>query len=119
MDRLVRHFQAMARNNAWANARLLGAIQGLDATEFAAPHTGGFGSIRATLVHSYAVDQYYLDALEETGRVAFDAAPDFAEPAALHAAQLASGRRLIAFCEGCGRPISTGASPPTAAHGAR
>lgn len=101
MDRLVRHFRAMARNNAWANARLLGAVEALDAGEFAAPRTGGFGSIRATLVHSHAVDQYYLDALEENGRglAAFEEAPDFAEPAALHAAQLASDRRLIAFCD--------------------
>ena len=28
MDRLVAHFRAMARNNAWANDRLLEACEG-------------------------------------------------------------------------------------------
>jgi uncharacterized damage-inducible protein DinB len=102
MDRLVRHFRAMARNNAWANSRLLGAMQSLGATEFAAPRVGFFPSLRRTLSHLYAVDVYYLDALEETGRglaIFQPADPDFAEPAALHAAQSASDRRLIALCD--------------------
>ena len=67
-DRLVAHFRAMARNNAWANDRLLEACEGLDAAAFAAPRTSFFPSLRATLNHIYGVDVYYLDALEETGR---------------------------------------------------
>ena len=99
-DRLVAHFRAMARNNAWANDRLLEACEGLDAAAFAAPRTSFFPSLRATLNHSYGVDVYYLDLLEETGRgLALDPGPDFAEPAALRAAQAASDRRLIAFCD--------------------
>ncbi len=100
-DRLAAHFSAMARNSAWANDRLLEACEGLDASAFAAPRTGFFPSLRATLNHTYAVDVYYLDALEETGRglAAFDPEPDFAEPAALRAAQAASDRRLIGFCD--------------------
>jgi len=106
-DRLVRHFRAMAGNNAWANGRLLAACERLTPGEFAAPRTGFFPSLRRTLNHLYAVDVYYLDALEETGRglAAFlPADPDFAEPAALHAVQAASDRRLTAFCDRLAAP---------------
>jgi len=102
MDRLVRHFRAMARNNAWANARLLGAVRELDGREFAAPRTGFFPSLRRTLNHLYAVDVYYLDALKETGpglAIFQPADPDFADPAALLIAQAASDSRLVAFCD--------------------
>jgi uncharacterized damage-inducible protein DinB len=101
VSRLVAHFRAMARNNAWANDRLLEACEGLDAAAFAAPRTGFFPSLRETLNHLHAVDVFYLDALEETGRglAAFEPHPDFARPAALRTAQAASDRRLIAFCD--------------------
>jgi uncharacterized damage-inducible protein DinB len=101
-DRLVAHFRAMARNNAWANARLLGACAGLTAEEFAAPRVSFFPSLRATLNHNHLVDRYYLDALEEGGhgRSVADDTPDFADPAALAAAQAATDARLIAFCDG-------------------
>lgn len=101
-DPLLAHFSAMARNNAWANFRLLSACEALDATAFAARRTSFFPSLKATLNHLHAVDLYYLDALEEggKGRTIFDAAPVFDEPAALRAAQAESDRRLIAFCVG-------------------
>ena len=67
-DRLVAHFRAMARNNAWANDRLLEACEGLDAAAFAAPRTSFFPSLRATLNHNYGVDVFYLDLLEEVGQ---------------------------------------------------
>ena len=94
-DRLVLHFRAMARNNAWANDRLLEACEGLDAAAFAARRTGFFPSLRQTLNHNHAVDLFYVDALEEGGRglSVFDPAPDFAEPAALRAAQSALDAR--------------------------
>ena len=100
-DRLAGHMRAMARNNAHANARLLGAVAGLDAGAFAAERTSFFPSLRATLNHSFAVDRYYIDALEEggRGRAVFRDAPDFAEPAALRDAQAASDARLVAFCD--------------------
>ncbi len=106
-DRLVAHFRAMARNSAWANDRLLEACEGLDAAAFAAPRISFFPSLRRTLNHLYAVDVYYLDALEETGRglaVFLPADPDFAEPAALRAAQALSDRRLMTFCDRLGAP---------------
>jgi uncharacterized damage-inducible protein DinB len=100
-DRLVAHVRAMARNNAWANARLLGACKALGAEGFAAPGVSFFPSLKATLSHSYGVDRYYLDALEQGGRGAAirDDAPDFTDPAALGAAQAVSDARLIAFCD--------------------
>ena len=67
-DSLAAHFRAMARNNAWANDRLLGACVALGAAGFSAPRTGFFPSLRATLNHSYGVDLYYIDALEQGGR---------------------------------------------------
>jgi uncharacterized damage-inducible protein DinB len=100
-DPLVAHFRAMARNNAWANARLLGACEALTPEEFAAPRVSFFPSLRATLNHSLGVDLYYLNALEaHDGRpVVPDRWPDVAEPAALRAAQAESDARLIAFCD--------------------
>jgi uncharacterized damage-inducible protein DinB len=101
MDRLVAHFRAMARNNGWANDRLLGACEKLTPEAFAAPRTSFFPSLRATLSHSYWVDQFYLDALEQGGRGAaiWQATPDFSVPGELRAAQAASDARLIAFCD--------------------
>lgn len=100
-DRLVLHYRAMARNNAWANDRLLEVCTGLDAAAFAAPRTGFFPSLRQTLNHLHAVDVFYLDALEETGRgqAVFHPAADVADPATLRAAQAASDARLVGFCD--------------------
>ena len=100
-DRLVAHFRAMALNNAWANDRLLEACEGLDAAAFAAPRTASSPRSAQTLNHTYGVDLLYVDALEEGGRglAVFDPEPDFAEPAALRAAQAAVDARLIAFCD--------------------
>ena len=99
---LAAHFRAMARNNAWANDRLLGTCVALGATGFSAPRTGFFPSLRATLNHSYGVDLYYIDALEQGGRglSVFDPAPDIDAPDALRSAQARADRRLIAFCDG-------------------
>lgn len=101
MDRLIGHFQAMARNNAWANVRLSEAVVQLGPEGFAAPRTSFFPSLKATLEHLHAVDLYYLDALGEEGRgvAAFLDAPNFADPADLAAAQKASDAPLIAFCD--------------------
>jgi uncharacterized damage-inducible protein DinB len=100
-DRLVAHFRTMARNNAWANDRLLEACEALDTAAFCAPRTSFFPSLRETLNHNYAVDQYYLDALEEggLGAAALRDAPVFVEATPLRAAQAVSDRRLIAFCD--------------------
>jgi uncharacterized damage-inducible protein DinB len=108
MDPLAHHLLTQAFNNAWANHRLLAACAQLGAAEFAAPRTGFFPSIRATLNHNLTVDWFYIDALERSlaGRPVNPAARAFFEPeqpcatcAELQPAQAASDRRLIALCE--------------------
>ena len=65
---------AMALNNAWANATLYRAIQTLPDGAFIAPRPGFFQSLSATMNHIYAVDLFYLDALEagDAGRSVYE-----------------------------------------------
>jgi len=100
MSALAAHYQAMAANNAWANNRLLTACESLTEAEFAAPRTGFFPSLKATLNHVLEVDRYYLDALEgNAGRaVRADDLPH-AMPANLRKAQSEEDARLLAVCE--------------------
>jgi uncharacterized damage-inducible protein DinB len=92
----------MARNNIWSNHRLLSACTALSPAEFAQQRTSFFPSLRATLNHILWVDTYYIDALLHDPAVLErydDPPPDFADAAALHDAQIASDRRLLAFCD--------------------
>jgi uncharacterized damage-inducible protein DinB len=109
MTDAVRLLAAFAYNNAWANYRVLTACGRLSAAEFAAPRTGFFPSLRATLNHIVTVDHFYVDALERALRGAppdpqpghfFDPAEPFADCPALAAAQHAVDRRLLALCQG-------------------
>lgn len=92
---------AMALNNAWANATLHAAVRRMPATAFTAPRPGFFPTLAATLNHIYAVDLYYLDALEEggKGRAVFDR-DDVTDPAALNTLQSEADNRFIALCRG-------------------
>ncbi len=94
-------YRAMARNNAWANHRLLAACAGLSPAEFAAPRTGFFPSLRATLNHLLVVDRFYVDAME--GGTLGPAAWANLEPCGtvlvLQAAQAEVDERLIAVAE--------------------
>ena len=95
----------MARNNAWANARLLDACARLSDAAWRAPRTGFFPSLAATLAHVHWVDRYYLDALTGGGRglAVFDDEPAPGEEpaaAALRADQAALDATLACFCEG-------------------
>jgi DinB family len=65
---LLEHLQAMARNNAWANFRLLQACSQLTEEAYRARRTSFFPSIHLTLNHILVVDWYYLDALHNGGR---------------------------------------------------
>lgn len=91
---------AQARNNAWANHRLLQACLGLSQAEFEAARTGFFPSIRATLNHILVIDHFYVDALEggTLGPAAWAKAEPCATLAELLPAQAEVDRRLIAFC---------------------
>jgi uncharacterized damage-inducible protein DinB len=102
MTSLAHHFVAMAGNNAWSNHRLLTACKELTAEEFAAPRTGFFPSLRATLNHILWVDIYYIDALCRDPTVLArynDPPPDYPDAHLLYDAQRKSDRRLIEFCE--------------------
>lgn len=95
------YFLAMARNNAWANHRLLKACAQLSPVELVAERTSFFPSIMATLNHILVVDWFYVDAMEggTLGPKAWQDElphPDFA---GLRAAQTAVDQRLIKFCD--------------------
>lgn len=101
---LLPHLRRMARNNLWSNHRLHGAVAALRPGEFEAARTAFFPSIRATLNHILSVDLYYLDMLEEAGEglAILERFVDYADPAALAAAQLGLDRRLVGFCDRIG-----------------
>ncbi len=94
-------FRTMACNNAWANHRLLAAAARLPQTEFEAPRTGFFPSIRATLNHILIVDHFYVDAMEggTLGPAAWADREPCTTAAALQAAQARMDRRLLAVTE--------------------
>jgi uncharacterized damage-inducible protein DinB len=95
------YFRAMARNNAWANHRLLGACAKLSDAEFQATRVSFFPSIMLTLNHNLVVDWFYVDALEggDLGPRAWADESPCPTMAALMPAQRKVDLRLIAFCE--------------------
>ena len=90
-----------ARNNAWANHRLLGACAQLTREELHATRTSFFPTILKTLNHILIVDWYYIDALERggKGRSVFEKEEPFDDVGELRAAQRASDLRLVALVE--------------------
>ena len=98
---LVGSYRAMARNNAWANHRLLTACAELTQEEFEAARTGFFPSIKATLNHILVVDWFYVDGLEGgwLGPKAWADRTPCATVAELQREQAAVDRRLIEVCE--------------------
>jgi uncharacterized damage-inducible protein DinB len=101
MTLVLVHIRAQARNNAWANHRLLTACTALTPAEWVAPRTGFFPSLRATLNHILVIDLFYVDALEggTLGPAAWADPEPCATVAELQAAQHAVDRRLVAFCD--------------------
>jgi uncharacterized damage-inducible protein DinB len=89
----------MARNNAWSNLRLHRACANLTVEEFAAARVSFFPSLRRTLNHILLVDRDYLGDLKGTGRPIVADGEPFSDPRALAAAQAATDRELISFCE--------------------
>lgn len=75
---IVRQFQLMAGNNAWANYRLAKAMMPLSHEDYMAKRVSFFPSLYLTLNHILTVDWYYYDALIQGGigrRVFDDPAP--------------------------------------------
>ncbi len=102
----VRLFQVQARNNAWANFRLLSACAALSQQDFEAPRVGFFPSLKATLNHILIVDWFYVDALEggELGPAASEDETPCATIEDLRREQAAVDRRLIAHCDALSDP---------------
>lgn len=98
---LVTTFRAMARNNAWANFRLLSTMAPLTEAEFRAARVSFFPSLQATLNHILVVDWFYVDALEggNLGLDAFRNEIPHPDLAGLTEAQLAVDHRLVAHCD--------------------
>lgn len=97
----TQYFVVQARNNAWANHRLLNACARLPQAEFEAPRTGFFPSIKATLNHILTIDWFYVDAMEGggLGPAAWARPEPCATVAELQREQAAVDNRLIAWCE--------------------
>jgi len=94
------YFLAQARNNAWANRRLLDTCARLSEAEFLAPRSSFFPTLKATLNHILVVDWLYVDALEggSLGPAAYADEEPCATVATLRREQAAVDLRLIAFC---------------------
>ena len=60
---LLSFLRTQVHANRLANHRLHDAMRGLSDAAYAAPRTGFFPSLKATLEHILAVDLYYLAAL--------------------------------------------------------
>ncbi len=96
----VHLFRAQARNNAWANHRLLSACAALLQQDFEARRASFFPSLKATLNHILIVDWFYVAALEGGEPARSDDETPCATVRDLHREQAAVDRRLIAHCDG-------------------
>jgi uncharacterized damage-inducible protein DinB len=96
----TRPYRQLARNNLLANRRLHRAVAELQPHEWQAPRTGFFPSLCATLNHIYAVDLFYIDALEggTLGYAAFAEDIPRPYPTSLAKAQLALDHRALTLC---------------------
>ncbi len=96
---LLDHVRIGAKANRLANHRLHEAMASMTAAEFAAPRTGFFPSLAATLNHVLVVDIYYVAALhrEADMRTRWERFAPCTEVGALAARQRASDERLIAL----------------------
>src|SRR5262245_48545245 len=98
---LVGTYRAMARNNAWANYRLLAACASLSQEEFEATRTSFFPSLKATLNHILIIDWFYVDGLEGgwLGPKAWADRTPCATVPDLQCEQSRVDARLIAVCD--------------------
>ncbi len=97
---LQEHFRAMARNNAWSNARLHGACARLSEEAFAAERTSFFPSLQLTLNHILVVDRAYLADLKGTGRSRSNIEAPFPRASDLALAQRQADLELVSLCDG-------------------
>lgn len=100
-DLALTYLRSMARNNRWANHRLLAACAGLTQAELDARRTSFFPSLTATLNHILIIDRFYVDALEggSLGPAAFANRIPCPKLADLADEQAKMDARLIALCD--------------------
>jgi uncharacterized damage-inducible protein DinB len=69
--------------NAWANHRILGAVEALTAEQFTKELGSSFSSVRDTLVHMWGAEWVWLERLYGRSPAAFPNAKDFPDLATL------------------------------------
>jgi len=69
--------------NAWANHRILGAVEALTAEQFTKSLGSSFSSVRDTLVHIWAVEWVWLERLQGRSPALFPDAKEFVDLASL------------------------------------
>ncbi len=100
MEGLVRTFGKLAASNALANDRLAKAVMSLPPSEFTAPRTGFFPSLKATLNHILILDWFYIDAIKggTLGPAAWADEEPFQDAESLYEAQRKSDLELLGLC---------------------
>lgn len=100
-DLALTYLRSMARNNRWANHRLLAACAALTQAELDMRRTSFFPSLTATLNHILIIDRFYVDALEggSLGPAAFANQIPCPSLGELAVEQAKMDGRLIAVCD--------------------
>ena len=104
---LLLFLRTQVHANRLANHRLHAAMRGLSDAAYAAPRTGFFPSLKATLEHILAVDLYYLAGLqgERDMERQWREAPKPASVASLAEAQVRADARFIAHVTAIDAPM--------------
>jgi len=63
--------------NAWANQRLIGAVEPLSDEDFTKPMNSSFSSVRDTVVHIWSVEWIWLERLKANSPAGFPEAKQF------------------------------------------
>jgi uncharacterized damage-inducible protein DinB len=85
--------------NAWANHRVLGAVEALSVEQFTKPMGSSFSSVRDTLVHIYGAEWIWLERLHGNSPVGFPEAKDFSDLGSLRAKWAALEAAATAYAE--------------------
>lgn len=95
------HFRALARHNAWANARLYEACGRLPEAEYFKSRAAVFGSIHGVLNHILVCDRLWLARLEgrDSGISSLDQKL-YGDFAGLKVARVAEDARIIGYVDG-------------------
>ncbi len=98
--------RGLARNDAFANGRLLAACAGLGPGEYEATRVSFFPSLKETLEHVHVVHAYYFDALTGggRGRAVLEELDALATFTSLRTAQASLDLRTVSWVAKLGEP---------------